>query len=536
MLPWLPLIKVKRKRALSSIYTQRLAQLDNAEGLSHLRQLLHGIEKEGLRVTPDGKIAQTPHPRILGSTLTHASITTDYSESLLEFITPPFHQIGDVLAHLTNIHAFVIQSLDHEIIWTSSMPCALQGDLSIPIAQYGSSNIGQLKHVYRRGLWHRYGRTMQAIAGIHYNFSLPVDFWPLFQTIENKKGDLQDFRSASYFSLIRNFRRTAWLYYYLFGVTPAVDKSFLENKKHSLEKLDEHTLFGEYATSLRMSDIGYNNSNQSSLRVCHNNINNYINMLDKATHTPHPDYEKIGIKQNGEYCQINTYILQIANEYYSSIRPKSVAPSGKTPIASLKAQGVEYIEVRGVDINPFLTLGICKQQALFIDIFLLSCLLKDSPEMDNAEYDRIANNHRLIVLQGRHPTLTLNDGMHERGINEWGNELLDQLLPAAALLDNAHRTSDYTNAVEAQREKLSQPDATPSAQLLAHLRKERLSYREMALQESQRTAQYLKEYDLSPALKSEFEALARTSLEEQEAIEKNDTIDFEQFRQRYIAQ
>jgi glutamate--cysteine ligase len=521
---------------LSSAYTQRLAQLDNAEGLSHLRQLLHGIEKEGLRVTPQGEIAQTPHPRVLGAALTHPSITTDYSESLLEFITPTFHQVDDVLAHLTNIHAFVAQSLNNEMMWTSSMPCALQGDLSIPIAQYGSSNIGQLKHVYRRGLWHRYGRTMQAIAGIHYNFSLPVSFWPFLKTIEKNNDVVQDFRSASYFSLIRNFRRYAWLFYYLFGSSPAVDKSFLDNKKHVLEKLDEHTLFGEYATSLRMSDIGYNNSNQSSLRVCHNNINNYINMLDKATHTPHPDYEKIGIKQNGEYCQINTYILQIANEYYSSIRPKSVAPSGKTPIASLKAQGVEYIEVRGVDINPFLPMGISKEQALFIDIFLLSCLLKDSIEMSNDEYDRIANNHRLIVLQGRCPALTLNDGRSERSIRDWGVELLDDLLPVAALLDKAHSSTRYNDVIESQREKLSHPDATPSAQVLAHLREQGLSFTQMALQESERTAALLKQHDLSPALKAEFENLARTSLAEQTAIEQSDTIDFEQFRQHYIAQ
>lgn len=415
------------------------------------------------------------------------------------------------------------------------MPCALQGDLSIPIAQYGSSNIGKLKHVYRRGLWHRYGRTMQAIAGIHYNFSMPLGFWPFLQTVDNNHDDLQDFRSASYFSLIRNFRRYAWIFYYLFGATPAVDKSFLENKNHSLEKLDEHTLFGEYATSLRMSDIGYNNSNQSSLRVCHNNINNYINMLDKATHTSHPDYEKIGIKKGDEYYQINTYILQIANEYYSSIRPKSVAPSGTTPIASLQAQGVEYIEVRGVDINPFLPLGINKEQALFIDTLLVYCLLTNSPEMNNEEYDRIANNHRLVVLQGRLPTLTLHDGTRERRIKDWGDELLDQLLAVAQLLDSAHTSDDYKNAINNQREKLTHADTTPSAQVLARLRDEHLSFHDFALQESKRTAEYLKQYDLSPALKAEFAALAQESLREQEEIEKSDVVDFETFRQRYIA-
>lgn len=521
---------------MSTNYTQRLAQLDSTEGLTHLQRLLHGIEKEGLRVTPDGKIAQTPHPTALGATLTHPSITTDYSEALLEFITPTFHQVDDVLAYLTNIHAFVAQTLDHELIWTSSMPCELQGELSIPIANYGTSNIGKLKHVYRCGLWHRYGRTMQAIAGIHYNFSVPLAFWPFLQAIDGNQDHVQDFRSASYFSLIRNFRRHAWLLYYLFGSTPAVDKSFLENKKHSLDTFDAHTWYGPYATSLRMSDIGYNNSNQSSLRVCHNTINNYITMLEKATHTPHPDYEKIGIKQGDEYMQINTYILQIANEYYSAIRPKSVAPSGKTPIASLKAQGVEYIEVRGVDINPFLTIGISKEQALFIDTFLLCSLLKDSPAMSDAEYDRIANNHRLIVLQGRCPTLTLNDGSQERRVGDWGHELLDQLMPVAALLDKAHGVSDYQQAIDAQREKLNHPDATPSAQLLAYLREHKLSFAEMALEQSTITAHKLKEQVLPATVRAEFEKQARESLDEQMVIERSDIIDFEQFRQLYIAQ
>jgi glutamate--cysteine ligase len=535
VLTWLPLVS-EEKLSLTTRYAQRLAHLSHTEGLTHLRQLLHGIEKEGLRVTPNGHIAQTPHPAALGSALTHPSITTDYSESLLEFITPTFYRIDDVLTHLTDIHAFVTQSLVNEIIWTSSMPCELQGDLSIPIANYGSSNIGQLKHVYRRGLWHRYGRTMQAIAGIHYNFSLPMDFWPFLQAFENDHSAAQDFRSASYFSLIRNFRRHAWLLYYLFGSTPAVDQSFLAGKKHSLEKLDAHTLYGPYATSLRMSDIGYNNSNQSSLRVCHNSINNYINMLEKATHTPHPDYEKIGIKKDGEYCQINTYILQIANEYYSSIRPKSVATSGKTPIHSLKAQGVEYIEVRGVDINPLLTVGISKEQALFIDVFLIFCLLQDSDMMSDNEYDRIANNHRLIVLQGRCPTLTLNDGQRERSVPDWGTEILDQLLSVASLLDTAHGGTQYQHAVEHQREKLSDPDTTPSAQMIAYLREQRLSFVEMALQESLKTAAQLKQRVLSAEVKASFEEMARRSLAEQAAIEKSDTIDFEQFRQLYIAQ
>ena len=166
---------------MHSILHQRLTRLFNADPQVLLKGRLMGLEREALRVAPDGYISQVPHPAALGSALTHPLITTDYSEALLEFITPPLPDAEATLQGLDEIHRFVYPRIGDELLWSASMPCILAGEASIPIADYGRSNRGQMKHVYRRGLAWRYGRIMQVIAGIHFNFSLPDDFGRRFR-------------------------------------------------------------------------------------------------------------------------------------------------------------------------------------------------------------------------------------------------------------------------------------------------------------------------------------------------------------------
>ena len=151
-------------------------------------QSLIGLEKETLRVSQKGGLAQTPHPIRLGSALTHPYITTDYSEALLEMVTPPSNDINSALQFLRDMQHFIYNQLDNELLWATSMPCVVAGETSIPLAQYGSSNAGLMKTVYRRGLGHRYGRVMQVIAGVHFNFSFSEKFWPLFLDVENKNS------------------------------------------------------------------------------------------------------------------------------------------------------------------------------------------------------------------------------------------------------------------------------------------------------------------------------------------------------------
>ncbi|HPP98349.1 MAG TPA: glutamate--cysteine ligase, partial [Ottowia sp.] len=297
-----------------------------------LRGIRRGIEKESLRAQPDGQLALTPHPTALGSPLTHPHITTDFSESQLELVTGAHASVEAMLAELTEIHQFVhheLAALGDEMLWVSSMPCGLPTDETIPLGRYGTSNVGRAKSVYRMGLSHRYGRRMQTISGIHYNWSLPgVD-------------------NDGYFALIRNFRRHAFLLLYLFGASPAVCSSFVAGRQHELQALGEHAMHLPWATSLRMGRLGYQSDAQATLAVSYNGLESYAASLEEALTRPYPAYEAVGIQNpGGDYNQLGTTLLQIENEFYGTIRPKRVIGSGERPLHALRERGVEYVEVR----------------------------------------------------------------------------------------------------------------------------------------------------------------------------------------------
>lgn len=518
-----------------SQFDQRL-KLVATQHANQLQRIHRGIEKEGLRTTTEGLLAQTPHPIGLGSALTHSSITTDYSEALLEFITPVFTTPAAALESLTDIHRYCYSQLDNEIVWAASMPCFIGGEDAIPIARYGSSNVGTLKHVYRVGLAHRYGKMMQTIAGIHYNFSLPEEFWPQYQQSLGEQGSLQDFRTAQYFALIRNFRRYSWLILYLFGASPAVCPSFVRGKKHRLELMDKHTAYAPHGTSLRMGDMGYQNNAQQHLNVCYNTLANYIRTLSAAIHTPHPEYESIGVKVDGQYRQLNSYVLQIENEYYSDIRPKRVSQSGLKPLQELDRNGVQYIEVRNVDINPYLPGGIDLEQIRFLDCFLLYCLLEESPFASEEECDALADNKSAVVNRGREPGLMLaRCNQREQSLVDWGMELLAKMENIAALLDEVNSTKDYSTSIAAQREKLRDPSATPSAQILQDLAEQNLSFFEFALQQSLSQGEAFKNQPLAEPKNGDFKQMAQQSLADQANLEASDTLSFDDYLADYLA-
>ncbi len=525
---------------MSARFSKRLQILSEGDNLACLTQIQHGIEKEGLRVTPQLKLSQTGHPESLGSTLTHPYITTDYSEALLEFITPVYRDAGDALDFLSELHTETLNNMaDGEVVWASSMPSVLEGDEKIPVAYYGTSNTGKMKHVYRLGLAHRYGKAMQTIAGIHYNFSLSEDFWPLMRKADelvdggSELSDM-DYQSAGYFAMIRNFRRYAWMLSYLFGASPALDKSFLpEDNKHGLDELDANTLYLPWATSLRMSDLGYTSDAQSSLPICYNTLDNYLNSLWKAIRTPYAGYEKIGKGPNGEYRQLNSNLLQIENEYYSTIRPKRVAQSGEKPVIALKERGVEYIEVRSLDINPLLPVGIDVQQSYFLDAFLLFCALQNSADITEQECNDITDNFTLSVREGRKPGLQLKDGERSRELTEWADELMETMAPVAHLLDKANNTKVYSESLALERKKVRDVSLTPSATILAELRKG-ISFREFSMQQSARHAEYFRSRDLHSEREAYFRELAEQSIKEQTCKEDADTLDFDTFLQEYF--
>ncbi len=495
-----------------------------------------GVEKESLRVSRDGKIAQTPHPLALGSALTNPHVTTDYSEALLELITPPFTEINETLEFLSQVHKFVYGKLDDEMLWATSMPCLLEGESSIPIAYYGTSNVGKMKHVYRRGLEYRYGRTMQAIAGVHFNYSLPERFWPVFQDMENNSKALKDFVSDSYFGLIRNFQRQGWLIPYLFGASPAVCRSFFNEPPSGFDEFGVGTYYQPYATSLRMSDIGYKNKAQADLGISYNNLEDYVRSLTQAIETPDPEYARVGVVVNGEYRQLNANILQIENEYYSFVRPKQVMKSGEKPTLALKHRGVQYVEIRALDVDLFHPLGVNEPQLRFLEVFVIYCLLHESPPISADEQQEVERNQQMVACCGRDPSLKLYRLGSRQPLRQWAAEICEMMQPIAELLDDDEPERLYSKALVAQKAVIEDVERTPSAILLDEMHQDRESFFHFALDMSEKHEKYFKAADMPADRMAYFENITKDSLKHQQEIEAADAISFEQYLATYFAQ
>ena len=520
---------------MASMLRDRLQHLSRHADDSELWQIGHGIEKEGVRVTPAAAVSQTGHPLALGSPLTHPYITTDYSEALLEFITPVYSDISEALDFLNTLHAETVQQLPAgEAIWNSSMPPVLAGDEYIPIARYGSSNTGKMRHQYRQGLACRYGKAMQMIAGIHYNFSVSQKFWQELLTVDRSEENITDYISAGYLALIRNFRRHAWLLFYLFGATPALDDSFFYGeRRHSLQKKQSHTLYHPWATSLRMSDYGYHNSVQAELDVSYNTLDRYIDCLHNAIAKPYGPYKKFRSGVEGEHCQLSSNVLQIENEYYSSVRPKRVTREGETALQALHRRGVEYVEIRCLDINPFLPLGIDRQQACFVDTFLLYCALENSPMESTAQRAEIERNLTTVAIEGRKPGLVLEHERKERTLGDWGREILDKMAPIAQLLDSVNGCTDHTEALKAAARALQDASLTPSARIMARLHNH--SFRDVFMQLSQTNTEHFRTLSVAQEQHQHLRNLAASSLAHQSQQEAMDTATFDSFLRDYFA-
>ncbi len=514
----------------------RIDQLARLQDSTLLQGGKRGLEKESLRVTSDGVVASTAHPPPWGSALTHPYITTDYSEALPEFITPPHRTCAQTHAFLTDIHRFLYTTMPtEELLWCASMPCEIGDDAEIQIADYGGSNIGRMKHIYRVGLDYRYGRRMQAIAGVHFNYSLPDDFWPHYQEVCESKEPPREFIDDAYFALIRNFRRVGWLIPLLFGNSPALCKSFLAGRTTPFKQLDASTCYLPYATSLRMSNIGYKNKNQAALDVSYDSLRAYVASLSTAIRTPYPEYEAIGLYDDGERIQLNTNVLQIENEFYSFIRPKRSARSGEKPSTALQRRGVEYIEMRALDVQAYSPLGIDVAQLYFLEAFSIFCLLLESPALSRTELDEIEYNELTVALRGREPGLSLVSAGERRPMIEWTAEIFDAMETICALLDAQMPTPVYRRALHLQRDALSDPGGLPSARMLADLRSQQCSFAEFGLELSKQHAAHLRELTLDQDKCAQLESIASDSIAAQKKIEHADSESFEQYLERYFA-
>lgn len=506
-------------------------------GRPELGSLRRGIEKESLRVTPTGALAATPHPPGLGSPLTHPHITTDFSEAQLELITGVHASAEDVLGELADIHRFVHANIGDESLWAASMPCILGPETGIPVARFGSSNAGRSKTVYRMGLSYRYGRLMQTISGIHYNFSVPET---LMSVLARDRAADADFATEAYFALIRNFRRYSWLLIYLFGASPAVCKSFLRGADGDrtpatrLEVWDEGTLHLPHATSLRMGRLGYQSDAQSSLHISYNGLAQYAATMRDALTKPYPPFEAIGVKVDGEYRQLSTALLQIENEFYGTIRPKRRVRSGERPLDALHDRGVEYVEVRCMDLDPFEPLGIDAVTCRFLDVFLLYCLLAESPPDSRSESEAMLGNQTAIVERGREPGLTLAAGNERVSAVRWASELLDHCAEVAVEIDAVTGNGDHAAAVAEQRRKVLEPSATPSARVLSSLRELKLPFARFAMQRSSAHRAAFTESPLTVERLAELTVMSESSLAEQARLEAADSLPFDEYLARYL--
>jgi len=505
-----------------------------------LRAGLKGVEKESLRASSAGEIAATPHPPALGSALTHPWLTTDYSEALIEFVTPPFRDRAEVARHLRDFHRFVIRNIGDELLWASSMPCEIRDDEAIPIARYGTSNSGRLRHLYRVGLGHRYGRMMQVIAGVHFNYSPAPGFWPMLAGTGAAHGEHRRWHGTGraladshYFGLIRNLFRYGWLLLYLFGASPALSRSFLPAGAAELEPMGEDTWYAPFGTSLRMSDIGYTNRVPGGIGIRYDDLYSYAASLHRAITTPHPRWEALGVRRGDEYRQLNANLLQIENEYYSSVRPKQPTRRGERPTEALQRRGVRYVELRSIDLDPSSPIGLTEERLAFLEVFMLFCLLHDSPPLGKAERLAIDANQNRVAVRGREPSLTLVRDGSEVPLRTWADELLDELTAVAELVRAPD--DDPAAVVGAARASVGRPEATPSARVLEEMKAGGGSHFEYVLDASRRHAETLRGDPLPDAERLRFEAEAASSLARQADLEASDSVTFEEYLAGFFA-
>ena len=503
-----------------------------------LNGIRRGIEKEGIRTAIDGNLSQHPHPQALGAALTHPNITTDFAEAQLELVTPAYADRGQLFDHLSTLHSYVANNLsDSEVMWGASMPPRLPSEEAIAIADYGHSNVGQMKQRYRHGLANRYGKKMQTISGIHYNFSLPETFWQALHQVEKSHQPLSEFISDRYFHMIRNIMRHGWIIGYLFGASPAVDSSYLVGKQHDLDELDfgsataanHRTYYAPWATSLRLSNLGYSNSEQSKYALNYNNKHDYLSGLYNILAMPSEYYAQFEQSQ-----QVNNNVLQLENELYSSVRPKIVNDELR-PLYAMCRYGVEYIELRSLDINPYLPLGLDQTQSYFLDLFLLYCALSPSAALDADEQALIQQRQERVAMQGRKPQLTLPTLQGEQALETLGVDLLAGMEALLSLLEDQQEAAVYAQSIAREKGKLFDASLTPSARVLADMQRDNLSYTDFLLGLSQAHARQHQQVSKTTQLYKELTVAAKQSLVLQQEIEANDTISFDDYLQQKTA-
>lgn len=478
--------------------------------------IIRGIEKENLRVTNAGKISDGSHPKVLGHPLTHSYITTDFAESQLEIVTQPTDSIEKLYSELKSIYEFIFQNLEEETIWPNSMPPAVKVNEKINIAQYGMNELGQMKTLYRKGLSHRYGSVMQLISGIHYNFSLRKEYFEKIHP-ENHRENLQTFIDENYFVLITNYLHHAWIFPYLFGASPICEQSSIIKKVDYLTIHQKGYAYAQYGTSLRLSDLGYQNKARNLLHVSFIDLNQYINSLRLATETKHGEFSKLGMYDgDGQKMQINENLLQIENEYYAPIRPKQPIKKNERPTAALQERGIQYVEVRALDINPLCPFGLSKDDIRFIELLLLFFLFNPAQPIAEKEYLGVLDNINLVATRGRDPDLELTTNKSRVKLTELTKKLFEEI---QTFFSTMQLPEEYQSAIQKQYAKILDNNLLPSQQCLNRIEATGQDFTEFNLQLAAQHKDYFKSLSAADAIK--HSEASKKSWDEFQIIERN---------------
>ena len=500
---------------------QRSLKNHQERGFFENLKILRGIERESLRITQEGKISQDNHPENLGSPLTSKDITTDFAEALVELVTPTFDSAGELFKHISLLHKFLYSEMGDEILWNFSMPCAFRNEQEIKIAEYGNSNSGMLKHIYRKGLRLRYGSIMQCVSGIHYNFSLSEGSWGALTHSPD-----QNFINEKYLGAIRNIKRNFWFLLERLGASPIAHASYLLDREHSLAKYGDNDLFLPAATSLRMSEVGYQSKMQNALKINYNNLDEFIDAIIRGIKTPVKSFEDIGlIDKHGIPQQISSGILQIENELYDTVRPKRSGPNGSRPAILLKNKGIEYLELRGVDINPFIPEGIDENKIKLLDIFIMHSLISESPQISDKELEEIRANQKTMVENGRSKEVELEKNGIATPLKELKKIFCEELGQVANAMDEY--CPGYSNAFNVEMSI----DLLPSERIISEMASQNLSFQEYGLMQSKKIAMEQKSFANDDF--SKFISNADKSLEDLKILNENVGMDINKYVELY---
>lgn len=402
-----------------------------------------GLEKENVRVTESGNLALTPHPKAFGDREKNAYIKTDFSESQLEMVTPVCNTLEEVYSFICNLNKVVSLEImkNGEFLWPQSNPPILPREEEIPIAKLSNRE----DELYRENLSYKYGKKKQVISGIHYNFSFKEEFIKLLYKELKVEKDFREFKDDIYLRMARNFQKYHWLLIYLTGASPVFHESYIEEIKEEGEKLGEDSYYIKDDTSLRNSSYGY--KNKKDYYVSYNSIEEYASDIKNLV----KDKE-----------------IQSIKEYYNPIRLKSLG--SEDMLESLLHKGIDYLEVRLLDLDPLSIQGVSKETLYLVHLFMIYTLLKENKEITYKDQEEFFKNHDMVALKGRNEEVVI----HENGVpvllKDKGREILSEMDEIVEILFS--NNEEFKNVIKRALEKINNPHDTISEKLIKDIKEE----------------------------------------------------------------